>query len=122
LLGESRQKIYQMTTEAITISLLVSIGSVQKEHVLLVEWLRDKLAEAETAIPPIKGPIEVAMRRFVTVPPQSLSKRARALRSSVAKQKHPLAPALADLLPEALELDPAQVVRLVAPAILASRN
>jgi hypothetical protein len=31
--------------EAITFSLPVSIGSVQNERVLTIEWLRDKLAE-----------------------------------------------------------------------------
>ena len=40
-----------MTTEAITISLPVSIGSVRKERVLLVEWLEDKLAKTGTTIP-----------------------------------------------------------------------
>jgi hypothetical protein len=33
-----------MTTEDITISLPVSIGSVQKERVVMIEWLQDKLS------------------------------------------------------------------------------
>jgi hypothetical protein len=32
-----------MTTEAITISLPASIDAVQKEHVVVVEWLKGKL-------------------------------------------------------------------------------
>jgi hypothetical protein len=37
-----------MTTKAITISLPVSIVSVQKERVLTIEWLKDKLAGVQT--------------------------------------------------------------------------
>jgi hypothetical protein len=50
--------------KAITFSLPVSIGSVRKDRVFLVEWLRDKLAEAGTEI---KGPIALTLR-FATVP------------------------------------------------------
>jgi len=48
--------------KAIIFSLPVSIGSVRKEHVLLVEWLNHKLAEAGTAIPQIKERTDLARR------------------------------------------------------------
>jgi hypothetical protein len=43
--------------KAIAFALPVSIGSVRKKHVLTIEGLKDKLAEARGTIPQIKGPI-----------------------------------------------------------------
>ena len=44
----SRRAVYPTMEEAITFSLPVSIDLTRKDHVLTVEWLRGKLAEAET--------------------------------------------------------------------------
>ena len=55
-------------TKAVTFSLPVSIGSVQNDRVLLVEWLKDKLPEAGTLIPQFKGPIARRCRDGLAFP------------------------------------------------------
>jgi hypothetical protein len=91
-----------MTTEAITISLPVSIEVGRKDRVLLVEWLQDEPTQASLRITGpyegryhVKGPIALTPR-FATLPAQNLSKRDhRALEQgeTVWRPKHPQAPA-----------------------------